>query len=296
MVSDLEAAAAALDASGDYRVLRRLKTREELAEDDGATKKVAIILDVETTGLDQASDEIIELGMLKFSYGSDGRIYRVVDTFSALRQPSIPIPAEITRLTGITADMVAGKSIVADEVDEFIADAVLIIAHNAGFDRPFCERSWGSFSGKHWACSSNEVDWRGRGHAGTRLGYLLGDYRLFHDGHRALEDCRAVLEILARPLPPATEPPLKTLLESARIATIRIWAEGAPFDHKDTLKARGYRWSDGSRGTLKSWWKDVPEPAADAELAFLHHEIYGDDAVNIPTQRLTARDRFSAGA
>ena len=293
MVSDLEAAAAALDASGDYRVLRRLKTREELAEDDGATKKVAIILDVETTGLDQASDEIIELGMLKFSYGSDGRIYRVVDTFSALRQPSIPIPAEITRLTGITADMVAGKSIVADEVDEFIADAVLIIAHNAGFDRPFCERSWGSFSGKHWACSSNEVDWRGRGHAGTRLGYLLGDYRLFHDGHRALEDCRAVLEILARPLPPATEPPLKTLLESARIATIRIWAEGAPFDHKDTLKARGYRWSDGSHGTVRAWWKDVPEPAAVSEIGFLRHEIYGDDAINPPIRRLTARDRFS---
>jgi DNA polymerase-3 subunit epsilon len=292
MDADLEAAAAALDASGDYRVLRRLKPREEIAEDDGATKKLAIILDVETTGLDQASDEIIELGMLKFSYGSDGRIYRVVDTFSALRQPRIPIPAEITRLTGITADMVAGKSIDADEVDEFVADAVLIIAHNAGFDRPFCERSWGSFSRKHWACSSNEVDWQARGHAGTRLGYLLSDYRLFHDGHRALEDCRAVLEILSRPLPPATEPPLKALLESARIATIRIWAEGAPFDHKDTLKARGYRWSDGSHGT-KAWWKDVPEHAADAELVFLHHEIYGDDAVNFPTRRLTARDRFS---
>ena len=140
-----------------------------------------------------------------------------------VREPRIPIPGEITRLTGITAQMVAGKSIDERQVNTFIAEAVLIIAHNAAFDRPFTERSWDAFAAKHWACSVSEVDWRACGHTGTRLGYLLNDCRLFHDGHRALDDCRAVLEILSRPLPPSTDPPLKTLVETARMATVRIW-------------------------------------------------------------------------
>ena len=294
MVPDLEAAAANLEASGEYRVLRRLKLRNEFSEDDDAPKKVAIILDLETTGLDPDLDEVIEIGMLKFSYGADGHVFRVLDTFSALREPHVPIPSEVTRLTGITAQLVAGKCIDPDQVTAFIADAVLIIAHNAAFDRPFCEKSWDVFSGKHWACSAREIDWHARGHTGTKLGYLLNDYRLFHDGHRALEDCRAVLEILARPMPPATDPPLRMLLESARMATVRIWAEGAPFGLKEMLKERGYRWSDGSRGTMRAWWKDVPEHAAEAELTFLRHDIYGDELITVPTRRLTALDRFSA--
>lgn len=63
------------------------------SEDDSAAKKVSIILDVKTTGLDPARDEIIELGMLEFSYGGDGRIYRLLETFGAVREPGNPIPA-----------------------------------------------------------------------------------------------------------------------------------------------------------------------------------------------------------
>jgi DNA polymerase-3 subunit epsilon len=37
------------------------------------------------------------------------------------------------------------------------------------------------------------------------LGYLLNDYGLFHEGHRALDDCEALLEVLAQPLAPLNE-------------------------------------------------------------------------------------------
>ena len=60
----LAAMAEALAKSADYRVLRRLVPREIFTSSIGQNTKIGILLDVETTGLDQQKDEIIELGMV----------------------------------------------------------------------------------------------------------------------------------------------------------------------------------------------------------------------------------------
>ena len=73
-------------------------------------EKIGIILDTETTGLDYRRHEIIELGMVMFTYGAEG-IRDVVGVFDELREPGEPIAPDITRITGITDDMVAGQSI-----------------------------------------------------------------------------------------------------------------------------------------------------------------------------------------
>lgn len=289
---ELEQAAATLEASGDYRVLRRLKPREHFCEDDGCVKRIGIVLDCETTGLDPTHDEIIELGMMKFEFAADGRIFRVLDSFGRLRQPTCPIPREITELTGITDSMVAGQTIDPADVAAFIDPAAVVIAHNAGFDRKFCERFSDCFTTRAWACSVREVDWRREGYEGSRLGYLLMGTGLFHDGHRAVEDCRALLEVLALPLPKSGEAALKRLLDTARKATVRIFAENSPFDMKEILRARGYRWNPGDHGKPRCWWLDVSEDLAEGELAFLRKEIYRRDA-DIPTTRITTFDRHS---
>jgi hypothetical protein len=67
------------------------------------------------------------------------------------------------------------------------------------------------------------------------------------------------------------------------------------FDLKDTLKRRGYRWSDGSDGRPRSWYVDVDEIALDDEIAFLKTEIYLRD-VEPRLQTLTAFTRFSIRA
>jgi hypothetical protein len=61
----LSAMAERLARSADYRVLRRLVPRTSFTLSSGPTK-TAILLDVETTGLDQRKDEVVELGMIKF--------------------------------------------------------------------------------------------------------------------------------------------------------------------------------------------------------------------------------------
>jgi DNA polymerase III subunit epsilon len=90
-----------------------------------------VLLDVETTGLDQRKDEVIELGMIKFDYLPDGHIAGLRDVFSSFNEPSDPIPPEVTALTGITNDMAAGHRIDDAAVSSFADDAVIIIAHNA---------------------------------------------------------------------------------------------------------------------------------------------------------------------
>ena len=294
-MSKLEQAAAVLEATGDYRVLRRLRPRDRYCEDDGCEKRIGVVVDVETTGLDPAREEIIELGMVKFEYAPDGRVFRVLDTFDRLRQPSRSIPAEITNLTGIDDAMVAGKDIDPAEIAAFLGEAALVVAHNAAFDRKFCERFAPCYGPRAWACSMSEVNWRAEGYDGARLGYLLAGAGLFHNGHRAAEDCLALLEILARPLPKCGEAAFKRLLESARKATVRILAENSPFDMKDRLKTRGYRWNPGNDGRAKCWWRELPEDAAGAELGWLRQEIYQREA-DIPTRRITAADRHSVRA
>ena len=80
-----EAAAKVLDASDDYRVLRRLRPREivvprpppELGE------RLTVVIDTESTGLDHRQHEIIELGMLAFVHDDQGTVLDVTGEFSA---------------------------------------------------------------------------------------------------------------------------------------------------------------------------------------------------------------------
>lgn len=291
----LEDLVAQIEVSGNYRVLRRLVPRKIFGARSGGQAKIGIALDIETTGLDIERDEIIEIGMIKFEYLMDGQMVRVLDEFSGVHEPSVPIPIEVTRLTGIEIEHVRGKRISEDEVSRFAQDAVLIIAHNAAFDRPFCERLSPEFCNKAWACSMSEVDWTAEGFEGRSLNALLTGYRLFHDGHRALEDCRALLEILSRLLPITKQLVLDELLKSARSDTIRIWAEGAPFEKKDVLKSRGYRWADGADGGRRAWWIEIPEKFIQSEIEFLRSSI-GPSEANFPYQRRTAFNRFSTRA
>jgi len=292
---DLEAMAGLLEASGRYRILRRLDGFTRIQEGDLANCRRGIILDLETTGLDSRSDEIIELAMLPFDYDPDGRVVAVGEAFSQLRQPQKPITEEITRITGITDAMVAGRVIDPAEVARFIAPAALIIAHNAAFDRRFAEAFSPAFALKPWACSMSQVDWQGEGFEGTKLAYLAGQCGFFYEGHRAEHDCLATLEVLATPLPEAGISAMAKLLETARRPSWRIWAEGAPFELKDVLKARGYRWNGEAGPAPRAWYIDVDAADREAEVAFLGSEIYRGE-VDPLMRKITAFERFSERA
>jgi len=75
--------------------------------------------------------------------------------------------------------------------------------------------------------------------------YLLMGAGLFADAHRAIGDCQTLLHLLSSPFGAEGKPALTTLLANARETTMRVFAVDSPFDRKDLLKGRGYRWSNG---------------------------------------------------
>lgn len=93
-----------------------------------------VVIDIETTGLSEIDDEIIELAALRVSD------HQAVDSFSSLVRPSLPLSPAVTRLTGITDDLLAAEGRpLADALKEFITfiGQDKIIAHNAPFDCAF---------------------------------------------------------------------------------------------------------------------------------------------------------------
>jgi DNA polymerase-3 subunit epsilon len=195
-------------------------------------------------------------------------------------------------LTGITDAMVAGSSIDLAEVAAFVSGAALLVAHNAGFDRPFCEKFCPDFAAMAWACSWREVPWADEGFDGARLSHLAAGHGLFFDGHRAVHDCYAGIEVLGRTLPRSGRTALAALLGSTQQPRWRVWATGAPYDKREILKSRSYRWNGGFNGRPKAWYTDVADHAIEGERVFLRQEIYGQ-GVEIEAYPITAFNRYS---
>jgi DNA polymerase-3 subunit epsilon len=293
MENSLEHMARMLADSGEYRILRRLGSQTEYHLADNSSKLVAAVVDVETTGTNPDRDKIIETGICLFEYDRhNGRIYKVLGSWEWFEDPGFSIPPEITTITGITDEMVAGHSIDDRAVNDLLARVVLIIAHNATFDRRFLERRLPAFAIKHWACSRSDIDWKAEGIRSSSLEFVAYSLGFFHDGHRATSDCRATLHMLARPLPSTGRLALQALLEKARTPIWRLWARDRAIETKEMLKRRGYAWSPGEFGRPRCWYRDVSDADKAAEVIWLRANVIEPDQA-VWALRITARDRYS---
>ena len=98
--------------------------------DQGA---IFVSFDIETTGLSSARDRIAEIGAVKFSNSG------VIDNFSTLVNPGIPMPADAGKVNKITDSMLKGQPSIEQVLPlflGFIKDAVIVV-HNAPFDCGF---------------------------------------------------------------------------------------------------------------------------------------------------------------
>lgn len=298
MSEDLESLAERLRASPDYRVLRRLQQPSRYCADAAPDcMRSALLVDVETTGLSHASDAIIELGVILFTFDKDsGQICEIKRAESWLQDPGRPIPETVTKLTGISDADVAGKQIDETVLQAMAEGVTLIIAHNAAFDRPFIDKRFPFLADKHWGCSMSDVPWQSLNRGSLKLDYLLYQHtHTFLDTHhRALDDCRATLHVLATMFDDASSP-MHLLLTSCRTQRVRVAAVNSPFETKDVLRKRGYSWSGDAGKPAKTWCREIPAAELAAEEAWLREFVYAHPSGKPQVEKIDLRRRYSSG-
>lgn len=298
---DAEAMAAVLEQHPDYRLQRRLRpTLDWPGQAQGEVRRV-VVLDTETTGLDQSKERIIELALLVVDVDTaTGLPVGTVQVYDGLEDPGKPIPKDVVAITGITDADVRGQALDEARVDALLKGADLVVAHNAGFDRPFVEARLPQFAKLPWACSFADLDWKARGQGSAKLASLAQTHGWFYDAHRAEMDCHALLGVLAKYLPPlpgaenaaaSRQTGLAALLQAAAHPSFKLSATNAAFEAKDVLKARGYRWNADQR----VWQTRLNDEASlKDERAWLKEHVYRQRAAVVQIERLDALAKYSA--
>src|SRR5690554_3702534 len=157
-------------------------------------------IDVETTGLNACRDEIIELAVVLFAYNKQtGRITGIIDEYTGLREPSIPISKAASRVNGLTLQKVRGKCLDMEKIKSMFARAEFLVAHNVLFDKGFVTRLFAAAAQKPWLCSMRGVNWRQKGYGSRSLQNLLQAHAIqVERAHRAEADVKAALALLSR--------------------------------------------------------------------------------------------------
>lgn len=278
-------------AGPDIRHLRRVDLRvgETGFGDPDDPQRVAAVVDVETTGLDPEGDKVIELAVRRFRYDPGGHITEIGRSWRWREDPGIPLPEDIVRITGITDQDLIGRRIDDRVATDVISSADVVIAHNAGFDRPMVENRLIALPPMQWACSCVEIDWAASGFEGRSLGWLCAQAGWFYDAHRAQGDVDALIQLLRHERTDG-RPLLYELDGNSSCDSFLVEAIGSAFSTKDALRMRGYRWDP--KGQV--WWREVRDDGLVAEQAWLASEVYASDkGARAMGPRLTRRDAYS---
>lgn len=251
----------------------------------------AIVLDVETTGLDSINDEVIELGIAEITIHSNTGMLGSIDRVMSLyNQPKKPITEKITKLTGITNELVEGKSFsspdVRDEINSLFSSDPYVIAHNAKFDRPFFEKTFPDIKSLRWSCTLSEIDWDFMGHKSAQLERVLDDLGFFYDAHRASIDCLATAWIF-------TEKGYGNyLVKSFDQDKFIVPAMSVPYAKKDALKDAGFKWNQSPFDRV--WSKQVDDLDQVNEVFNFLYDLHPVIRNKTETIKVGPRDRYKA--
>lgn len=265
-----------MSEDGDQVILNKFSEEGFLdrlpSEDvDPAECAYGVVVDFETTGFSPIENDIIEIGLRRFLYRkTDGVFVRLDESYQSFQEPRNSIPKNIEVITGINDSMVKNQKIDWEDVNLLLKDAEIIIAHNAGFDRPFMDRHSLLSQEKLWGCSVKNINWLAKGFPSAKLELLSVYHGFYNSAHRALSDVESLLYLLTHSDPETKRTYLSELIENAQIPSVIIEAKKSPFEKKDFLKQRGYRWNN--KETV--WAKTLSSKELESEVSWLTSEIY----------------------
>jgi DNA polymerase III subunit epsilon len=269
----IERDAQRLAACGDFRILRRMPEIGEVwaqsspVVDRLAMTKIAVV-DVETTGLYPATAKIIEIAIVTLSIcDKTGVLLDIHPPKCWLEDPGEPLSEEIEQLVGLTDRDLAGQRFDDEAILAALHEADIICAHNMAFDYSHLIQRFPSLE-SGFACSMKDIAWRkdhDLGEMGLSVGALLASGGLFaSEAHRAGPDSWATAMLLVMHASDGRTIAAH-MIDAARRTSIRLFAKGAPYSVKDSLRAAGYRWCAKQR----SWWKEGDPETMANEAAWL---------------------------
>lgn len=226
-------------------------------------------LDLETTGL-QKDCKIIEFaGKIAAIDKTNGELLGIVDEYESFNDPEELLDPIITRITGLTDEMIAGHSIDWEAVTRVLNRADVIVAHNAFFDRGVMDRHLPLSKEKIWACSFNDIGWANRGFNAGGQEILCIWHGFYYESHRAMFDVDALIHLTTHDVENANKAILELLVNAAK-PIYKISAISSPFHTKDLLRHRKYRWNPDE----KCWWKNIAFDEIELEKEWMADTIY----------------------
>jgi len=163
--------------------------------EDHSFEDELVVFDIETTGLRVANSEIIEIGAVRIRGGE------ILEKFHSFLNPNTHIPPEITKLTGITDDMVRDAPQKEEVLPRFhqFAGGSCLVAHNASFDTGFV---FGKSAALGIEFTNDVLDTLqlARAHLTSlkshKLNRLASHYGITFRHHRAIDDAETTAKIL----------------------------------------------------------------------------------------------------
>lgn len=226
----------------------------------------AVVLDVETTGLNHHNDEVIQIALRPFFVNPNtGEVSGIKKSVAYLQEPSRPLDQIIKDITGFDDQDLKGKSIPWDKVASLLSKCQFVVCHNASFDRKWVDsalRKNGQVVPNDviWSCSMSQVNWNKICRCSKALEVLCAWHGFFYDSHNAVADVDATLHLLRQ------KEYMAEMLQNAMEPDYHVFAAGSLREENHLLKQRRFRWNPD----LGCWWKGVNNlQEAEVESAWL---------------------------
>ncbi len=210
-----------------------------------------LILDTETTGLDENNDEVVEIGCILFN----------VPLKSVVSQLSFLLPVKNNAaefINGISVDVSNVKQPWEEAIQFFlklIESCDFIVAHNAAFDKKWFGKGKLPSLDKKWICSLDDINWSFKKNIKSRpsvtdlaLGFNIPVWNL----HRALSDCYYISEVFKR------IDNLEDILLKATVPKF-LYKAIVSYEDRSLAKNAGFRWNNPVHG---AWTRKLSEDEA----------------------------------
>jgi|SaaInlStandDraft_1057018.scaffolds.fasta_scaffold62554_1 DNA polymerase III subunit epsilon len=258
-------------------------------EAQGDTTTVLLVA-MESKGKNPRHAKIVELAGVLIEVESDsGKVVRLLNQQHWFQDPEEeePFSEGFTHKTGITEELVSGKSIDGREFEDMVQGADIVVAYNAGFVRPILSEQFPSVEDAIFACARNQIDWSQKGHESRSLHHLTRDHLWFCDERRCPEQCGILLKLLTTDKTPEGEDAnyLKELMDRAQEPLITIEAK-VEHHQKHLMRKERFFWDSRERTHIRVMGTST------LERVKRNLESRGFSGELIERDRLPATERF----